>query len=61
MVITYHDISDRLRTEQTLHESEQRFQALFARHDAIMLLINPDSGRILNANRAAELVSTAMR
>lgn len=54
VVITYHDISDRLCTEQTLRESEQRFQTLFARHDAIMLLIAPDTGRILNANRAAE-------
>jgi PAS domain S-box-containing protein len=38
---------------KALKESEQRFQALFKRHHAVMLLIEPDSGKIVDANFAA--------
>jgi PAS domain S-box-containing protein len=41
------------REGEALRDSEQRFQTLFKRHNAVMLLIDPDSGRILDANSAA--------
>ncbi len=37
----------------SLQESEQRFHSMFERHNAIMLLIEPDSGKIIDANPAA--------
>jgi len=36
-----------------LRESEQRFKGMFRKHNAVMLLIDPDDGRILDANTAA--------
>ncbi|MCX5804853.1 MAG: PAS domain S-box protein [Proteobacteria bacterium] len=39
--------------EEALEESKQRFKTLFERHHAVMLLIEPDSGKIIDANHAA--------
>lgn len=38
---------------QALHASEARFKHMFERHRAVMLLIAPDSGEIVDANQAA--------
>ena len=48
------DISKRKEAEEALRKSEQRFQNMFRSHDAIMLLINPETGIIVEANKAAE-------
>ena len=48
------DISARKKAEQSLRESEERFRIMFARHNAVMLLLEPKSGRIVDANRSAE-------
>ena len=40
--------------DEALRESEQKFRAMFERHDSVMLLIAPESGKIINANLAAE-------
>lgn len=48
------DITDRKRSEGALLESEARFRTMFTRHSAIMLLIKPSSGHIVDANEAAE-------
>jgi PAS domain S-box-containing protein len=37
-----------------LAKSEERFRLMFARHQAIMLLIEPETGQIIDANRSAE-------
>jgi len=50
--MTY-DITERKRAEGALRESEQRFHQMFDRHTAVMLLLNPDSGAIVDANQAA--------
>ena len=47
------DITQRKYSEKTLLENERRFRLLFEEHDAVMLLIEPDSGVILDANQAA--------
>lgn len=47
------DITERKNTEQALKKSEIRFKNMFERHDAIMLLIEPETGLIINANNAA--------
>ena len=47
------DITERLRTEKALQESELRFKNVFDHHSAIMLLIDPESGMIEDANDVA--------
>lgn len=41
-------------SHQKTKESERRFKNLFHKHNAIMLLINPESGDIIDANLSAE-------
>jgi two-component system cell cycle sensor histidine kinase/response regulator CckA len=40
--------------ERRLRQSEEQFRGMFEKHNAIMLLIEPVTGRIINANEAAE-------
>jgi PAS domain S-box-containing protein len=47
------DITEQKTLEDALRDSEQRFRAMFENHSAVMLLIEPVSGQILNANKAA--------
>ena len=49
----FEDITESKADEQKLIESESRFKNLFAKHDSIMLLIDPDTGRIIDANASA--------
>ena len=44
----------RERAEEALRETAERFQCLFEDHHAVMLLIEPDTGQILDANQSAE-------
>ncbi len=46
-------IPERNQVKDELREDEQCFRTLFERHDAVMLLIEPDSGAIIDANAAA--------
>jgi len=50
---TYDDITDRKRAEEKLQESEERYRSLFENNHAVMLLIDPDTGAIIDANPAA--------
>ena len=47
------DITDQKQTENALVESEERFRLLFEGHSAIMMLLDPTTGNIIDANRAA--------
>ena len=44
----------RFSLEAELRESEERFRSLFEGHQAVMLLVDPESGAIIDANEAAE-------
>ena len=41
------------QTEEILRESEERFRKLFQYHSAVKLVIDPDTGDIIDANEAA--------
>jgi PAS domain S-box-containing protein len=47
------DITDRKRAEVALKESQERYKALFNNNHSVMLLIEPESGKIIDANPAA--------
>ncbi|MGV1099330.1 ATP-binding protein [Thiovibrio sp. JS02] len=42
-----------LRANETLRESEEKFRSLFQNHPVVKLIIDPENGRIVEANRAA--------
>ncbi len=48
------DITDQKRFEVALRESEKRFKSMFQLHDAVMLLIEPETGQIVDANLSAQ-------
>lgn len=52
-LITLFDITALKRTEHALKESEARFRQVFERNNAAMLLIDPQSGGIIDVNSAA--------
>ena len=54
IICNTHDITERKEMEATLRENENRFRSMFEMHGAVMLLIEPTTGLILNANYAAE-------
>lgn len=53
MVVVFADVTSEYQVREALRESEERFHLMFENHDAIMLLIEPETGRILDANQAA--------
>ncbi|SDJ35139.1 PAS domain S-box-containing protein [Halovenus aranensis] len=52
-LVVFRDIGDRKQAETELRESERRFRTMFESHSAPMLLIDPESGEIIEANAAA--------
>ena len=47
------DVTPAVASEQALRESEGRYRGLFENSRSVMLLVDPDSGAILDANAAA--------
>jgi PAS domain S-box-containing protein len=47
------EIYERERAEEALRDSEEHFRSLFERNPAVLLLIDPESGAIVNASEAA--------
>lgn len=53
VVSVVRDITERKRNEAALRESEERFRRIFEMNNAVMLLIEPVTGLILDANPSA--------
>ncbi|MDN7024241.1 PAS domain S-box protein [Methanoculleus sp. FWC-SCC1] len=47
------DITDRILAEQALTESEERYRSIFTTSHAAMLILDPETGDIVDANPAA--------
>jgi PAS domain S-box-containing protein len=47
------DITNQNKLLKELEASKKRFENMFKTHDSVMLLINPDSGKIIDANNSA--------
>ncbi len=47
------EVAERARAEAVVRESEERYRQMFERNHAVKLLIDPDSGTIVDANPAA--------
>ena len=53
MMASFLDVTERRRAEEELRESEKRYRSLFENNHAVMLIIDPESGAITDANPAA--------
>jgi len=51
--LNFNDISERVQAIEALRESEQRYRSLFEDNHAVILLIDPQTGAIADANPAA--------
>ncbi|MFC2106805.1 PAS domain S-box protein [Bacteroidota bacterium] len=47
------DINEKKKQEEALLESENRFRSMFENHNAVMMLIDPGSGKIIDSNHSA--------
>ena len=47
------DITNKKNVEEKLKESEKKFRMLFQNHSAVKLIVDPETGDILEANKAA--------
>ena len=52
-VAVFDVINDRKLAEQNLKTSESQFREMFSGHSAIMLLVEPETGQIIDANDSA--------
>jgi PAS domain S-box-containing protein len=53
VLVVIRDISHRKEMEEQLRQRDEQYRSMFDAHSAPMLLIDPESGRIEDANRAA--------
>jgi PAS domain S-box-containing protein len=55
LVAVIDDITIRKDAENELRKSEERFKALFNSHSAIQVLLDPDTGKVVDVNQKAAL------
>jgi len=53
LALVFNDITQRKEAEQALRESEKRYRDIFEINSVVMLIIDPETGRIVDANAAA--------
>jgi PAS domain S-box-containing protein len=53
VVSAFQDITDRIEMEKKLKRNEELYRQMFEKNQAIKLMVDPEDGRIINANKAA--------
>ncbi len=53
-VVNHVDITKRKQMEQALQKSEKRLRRMFQSHGAVMMLVDPENGAIIDVNQSAE-------
>lgn len=53
VVISHENVSKQKRAERALRESEELYQSLFDKNTSMIVLVNPDTARVVDANPAA--------
>src|SRR5690606_39952651 len=53
MLGTIQDVTEAIKARERLEKSEHKFRKLFENHSAIHMLLDPGTGRIMSANKAA--------
>ncbi|HAW51738.1 MAG TPA: hypothetical protein DCX54_05325, partial [Flavobacteriales bacterium] len=53
LMVMFHDISEQVKTQQTLQESEEKYRQLFEAESYAVFLIDNEGGNILEANETA--------
>ena len=48
------DLTEQKRAEESLREGQMLLESMFENHPAIMLLVDPQSGRVIRSNKSAE-------
>ncbi len=48
------EIAERRQAEEAVRESEEQFRAMFENHYAVMMLFDPENGKIIRVNSSAE-------
>jgi PAS domain S-box-containing protein len=48
-----HDVTEKIRIEEKLKQREELFRSLFEDHCAVMIILDPATGNIVDANQAA--------
>ncbi|MFA6598219.1 MAG: PAS domain S-box protein [Ignavibacteriaceae bacterium] len=54
LIVAILDITERKKAEDAIQESEERYRKFFENNDAIILFVDPNTGRIIFANNSAE-------
>ncbi|MDM7995409.1 MAG: PAS domain S-box protein [Acidobacteriota bacterium] len=53
VVLVFRDVTESYRTQAALRESEESYRRLFQDHAAVKMIVDPETGSILDVNKAA--------
>jgi len=53
VVLVFRDVTESYRTQAALRESEESYRRLFQDHAAVKMILDPETGSILDVNKAA--------
>lgn len=54
LIVSFQDITDQKEIEKELKSREKNYRSMFTSNHAVMLLIDPENGQIIEANKSAQ-------